>query len=125
MTMHAAEALLALLLGANQASEDSDATRTDSGTVLIPRATVERLDSPRWIRHRVTSRERLSQIAARYGVKKKHLLQWNALAPDAASVRTGRRLRVKARLLPPPRKRINYAVREWQSWREIAAQFLV
>lgn len=78
-----------------------------------------------WIRHVVTPRERLSQIAARYGVKRDDLVEWNKLDSKRAKLRTGTRLRVLARKTPPPRQEITYVVEDGDTWSSIAIKHRV
>ncbi len=78
-----------------------------------------------WIRHVVTPRERLSQIAARYGVKRDEIVEWNKLASPRVKLRKGTRLRVHARRTPPPREKITYVVEDGDTWSSIAVKHRV
>lgn len=81
---------------------------------------IERFHRERWIRHRVAPRERLDQIAYRYGVSLEKLEQWNELPPEA-DVATGTVLRIHASRRPPARQRIAYVVAQDDTWWRIAA----
>jgi hypothetical protein len=78
---------------------------------------------PQWIRHRVRPRERVTQIAARYGVSASDLVEWNKL--DSATVHpSGRRtLKVHARRIPPPRRKVRYTVGDEEGWMDVATKF--
>lgn len=81
---------------------------------------------PTWIRHRVLPRERVTQIAVRYGVTPEDLWRWNhRLSPQATYPRGIRHLRVRARRLPPPRHEVRYRVQEGERWTDVAAKFRI
>lgn len=81
---------------------------------------------PTWIRHRVLPRERITQIAVRYGVTPEDLWRWNArLDPQATYPRGVRHLRVRAHRLPPPRRKVRYAVQEGEGWMDVAVKLRV
>jgi hypothetical protein len=81
---------------------------------------------PTWIRHRVLPRERITQIAVRYGVTPEDLWRWNErLSPQASYPRGIRNLRVRAHRLPPPRRKVRYQVQEGEGWMDVAAKFRV
>lgn len=81
---------------------------------------------PTWIRHRVLPRERVTQIAVRYGVTPEDLWRWNEQLDPQATYPSGRRtLRVHARRLPPPRRKVRYPVQDGESWMDVAAKFRV
>jgi hypothetical protein len=81
---------------------------------------------PTWVRHRVLPRERVTQIAVRYGVTPEDLWRWNdKLSPQATYPRGVRHLRVHAHRLPPPRRKVRYAVQEGETWMDIAAAFRI
>lgn len=75
---------------------------------------------PRWIRHAMVPRETIAQVAARYGVSESDLRTHNGLSPTTESLRKGTRLRVKARRVPPPRRKLEYEVRAGDTWSSIA-----
>lgn len=85
-------------------------------------ASVEVLSRPKWIRHKVVSRETLDEIAFRYGTSPWELRAWNNLEPKTRRVKRGRRLRVKARRLAPRRELSTHTVVEGDSWGSIAQQ---
>jgi hypothetical protein len=81
---------------------------------------------PTWTRHRVRPRERVTQIAVRYGVTPEDLWRWNdRLNPQATYPRGVRHLRVRARRLPPPRQKVRYRVQEGERWTDISAKFRI
>lgn len=86
--------------------------------VLAP--ALQPLPRSRWIKHRRVPRESLTQIALRYGVREEQLREWNELEPDEPIPRKIKRLRVRARRLPPPRRRIEYTVQEGDTWWSVA-----
>ncbi|TPV93070.1 MAG: LysM peptidoglycan-binding domain-containing protein [Myxococcales bacterium FL481] len=85
--------------------------------------TTELPSRPRWIEHRVTPRERLTQISARYGVRARQVRRWNELADN--TVETGQKLRIRAQRVPPPRLRIEHVVRPSDTWGSIAASYRI
>ncbi len=80
-------------------------------------------DGRTWIKHKVVPRERLDDIAGRYGVSRKELIRWNKRLQQKAWVYAGQTLRVKARRVPPPREKITYIVKRGDRWTEIANRF--
>ncbi len=89
-------------------------------------AAVEIPARPTWVRHRVLPRERVTQIAVRYGVTPEDLLRWNKrLDPQSAHPKGARNLRVHARRLPPPRRKVRYVAQEGESWMDISTKFRV
>lgn len=73
------------------------------------------------IDHRVVPYESLADIAERYGVTTTELERWNrVLAKNKGSLKAGWVLKVRARVTPPPRKKITYVVRSGDTWLEIA-----
>lgn len=85
-------------------------------------AEVQRPQWPKRVRHKVVPRETLHQIAYRYGVEPWELRGWNGLGEDIERVKTGTRLEIKARQIPPPRKKISYTVQEGDTWWRVAAR---
>ncbi len=78
------------------------------------------------IRHRVRPRERVTQIAVRYGVAREDLVRWNKrLDPGATYPKGHRHLRVRARRLPPPRIKVKTVIGEDDNWMDIAVRFHV
>lgn len=84
---------------------------------------VEVPERRRWLRHRVQSRETVSEIAFRHGVAPWEVRGWNDLEPDVERVKRGRRLKVKAARIPPPREVVEYSVQEGDSWTSVAHRF--
>jgi hypothetical protein len=137
--MPSSSAALLLLLGLGRVLGDDLATSDDAATVgaatvlvvtdpnqvfaAAPPTIVPK--RPRWIRHRVRPRDRTTQIAARYGVTHEDLLEWNHLGQDVVYPERRRTLRVQARRIPPPRRKIRYVVREGEGWMDVAAKFRV
>lgn len=98
---------------------------TDLATVLDTAPETELPDRPQWIRHRVRPRERVTQIAARYGVTVADVVEWNRLDPDDTFPKGYWRVRVRAHQIPPPRMKVRYVVAEDDTWGDIAAKFRV
>ncbi|MEE9386339.1 MAG: LysM peptidoglycan-binding domain-containing protein [Nannocystaceae bacterium] len=84
--------------------------------------TVE-LRRAKWVIHTVTPRERLTQIAVRYAVKTKQILDWNEL--ETPTLETRQKLRIKTRRIPPPRRRLLHISRAEETWGSIAAMYRV
>ncbi len=120
-------ALAALTLLASQGAEEERIEAVTKAQVESLDPVAEPAPKPKrqWIRHVVTPRERLSQIAARYGVKRDDLVEWNGLANRRVRLRQGTRLRIHARQTPPPRKKITYVVEEGDTWSSIAVMHRV
>ena len=83
----------------------------------------EVLDRAKWSKHEVVPRERLSQIAVRYGVQAESIMKWNELSNRR--LKRGSTLKIKTRVIPVPREKLTYAVREGDTWGSIAADFRV
>jgi hypothetical protein len=81
------------------------------------------LERPKWIKHTVVPRENLRDVAVRYGVQLDSLQSWNHLS--GTRVKRGKKLRVKTSRLVPEREKIEYVVREGDTWGSIAADFRV
>jgi murein endopeptidase len=78
---------------------------------------------PATILHRVVPYETLEEIGDRYGVTPAELTRWNrVLAKNPGKLKAGWELKVRARITPPPRKKITYVVRPGDTWQEIAAK---
>jgi hypothetical protein len=84
---------------------------------------VEYPDHPRWIRHKVVARERLSEIAVRYGVEASSIREWNKL--KSSRLKKGDKLRIRAKRVPPPRELIKHVVKDGDTWGTIAAAYRV
>lgn len=76
-----------------------------------------------WIVHKMAPQERVEQVAHRYGVKPESLRIWNGIPRDKSKLRRGARLKVKARQIPPPRRRVEYVVQPGDTWLSIAVGF--
>jgi LysM repeat protein len=77
----------------------------------------------KWVRHEVIPGDRLDTIADRYGVTRKALIRWNKLDPNKALIRVGQKLKVYARVVPPPRREISYVVKKGDTWVGIAKKY--
>ncbi|MCX4241931.1 penicillin-insensitive murein endopeptidase [Paraliomyxa miuraensis] len=80
---------------------------------------------PTVVRHRVRPRERVGQIAVRYGVTPEELWKWNKKLDPQAIYPGHRHLKVRARRLPPPRRKVRYRVQEGESWMDVSAKFQI
>lgn len=79
---------------------------------------------PKWITHAVVPRETLDTIAMRYGVSRDALVRWNKKKLGSKQwIYAGQKLKVHARLLPPPREKITYIVEKGDTWTKIAEHF--
>ncbi len=81
------------------------------------------LGAARWIRHRVISGERLSEIAERYRVEIANILEWNELDTGNPMLRAGQKLRIWTSEAPAERKRKSYLIRESDTWPKIANRY--
>ncbi|RMG96322.1 MAG: LysM peptidoglycan-binding domain-containing protein [Deltaproteobacteria bacterium] len=117
-------ALFALRMALGDPAADEAAA---SGPAVAAAASQTKvLDRPRWIRHVVRPRERWSQIAVRYGVRIAKLKAWNEGVEERyGRPKTGERLRVYARRIPPPRRRIEHVVQPGEDFGTIAARYRV
>lgn len=78
-----------------------------------------------WVTHRVVPRERVEDIAARYGVSRAELERWNKRLQKSAYIYAGQKLKVYARKVPPPREKITYVVKSGDTWSKIAGTYNV
>ena len=119
-------ALLALWAQAAEADQEA-ATPPAQGELSCSRWQDETrvLAKSEWITHVVRPRERLAQIAVRYGVTAQDLAAWNKLSSPRARVRAGKKLKVKTTRVPPPREKIVYAAAEGEDWSEVAIRHRV
>ncbi len=74
----------------------------------------------KWITHKVVPRERLDEIADRYGVTKDAIIRWNAKLKKSSYIYAGQTLRIYAKKFPPPREKITYVVQRGDTWNAIA-----
>lgn len=82
-------------------------------------------EHPTMIKHVVRPRERVTQIAIRYAVRRKDLQRWNKkLSPQVVYPRQ-RTLRVRAKRLPPPRVKVRYVVQEGEGWMDVSSKFRI
>lgn len=119
--------LLMLLSVSNDPSDPSDQPTVRTWDEVAALAgPVERAERSRWIRHRIRHRERVSQIAARYGVSREKLVEWNKLDPQEDYPPRGRRsVKVRTQRMVPPRMKVTYVPREEETWGDVAAQLRV
>lgn len=83
------------------------------------------LAEPVWSEHVVRPRERLGQIAVRYGVTREDLVAWNRLSGPRARVPAGKKLTVLSRRVPPPWESIVYTALAGDTWAEVAVRYKV
>lgn len=74
----------------------------------------------KWFRHVMVPRERVTQIAHRYGVTVEDLRTWNGLPEQTQRMRLGSRLRVFTARVPPHREKTIYTVSQGDTWWSIA-----
>ncbi len=73
-----------------------------------------------WVVHRMAPFETVDQVAHRYDVLPKTVRTWNGLADDVEKLGQGARIKLKARRVPPVRKRVEYTVQPGDTWWSIA-----
>ncbi len=90
-----------------------------------PRAATEATPSERtWVTHTILYGESYDDIAQRYGVTKKEILRWNKKRlGEKKWLIAGRKLRIYARRVPPPRERVTYVVQKGDTFQKIADRF--
>lgn len=113
---------LALVAPADEPTAEVE-TPIPSGLRVEYCATQAKVDipaKPKWVRHKVITRETVDQIAYRYGVTPWELRGWNGLQKGTERVRRGTRLRVKALRIPPARELITYTIAEGDTWLSVA-----
>ncbi|MBK8264732.1 MAG: LysM peptidoglycan-binding domain-containing protein [Nannocystis sp.] len=126
---------LAWLLGAGpDGDRDPDDGRDDvpprpavldlSGAAA-PTSASDPSDRRTWITHQITPHERLSQIAARYAVKRDEVVEWNKLSSRRVALKPGKTLRIYARRAPPPRQKLSYTAQPGDTWSSIAVDHRV
>ncbi|MBL4683773.1 MAG: penicillin-insensitive murein endopeptidase [Nannocystaceae bacterium] len=91
----------------------------DVGTPVLEKVS----GADEWIVHKMAPQETVSQVAHRYGVKVGSLRIWNGIPAEKEKLRRGARLKVKARQIPPPRRRVEYVVQPGDTWLSIAVTF--
>lgn len=79
-------------------------------------AVIPTLPRRKRFKHRLVPRERVSQLAARYGVDVALLREWNGLSPQTEKMRMGARVEVRTARIPPHRERIEYTVVQGDTW---------
>lgn len=124
MSLVGSSLLILLSVGGEPGDELPQVRTWDEAAALSP--ALEEFDRSKWIRHRIRHRERVSQIAARYGVRREKLVEWNKLDPQKPYPPKRRRsLKVRTRRLPPPRIQVAYVPEEEETWGDVAAALRV
>lgn len=118
-------ALLSLLLEVTPADPPAPVIAGDDPGCARWLAETTFLDPADWIVHVVRPRERLGQIAVRYGVTREELVAWNELSGPRARLRAGSKLEVFTARVPPPREEIEYTVAPGDTWTTIALHHYV
>ncbi len=78
----------------------------------------------KWIKHRVVPKESYESIGARYGVTREEIIRWNKKKLGKKKwIYAGKTLRIKARILAPPREKIEYVIVKRDTWSKIAKRF--
>lgn len=101
--------------GTAQANAANDAAAPQPGRAG-PRVTL--------LQHRVVPYESLEDIAKRYGVTVEELKAWNRILKGKV-LKAGWNLKIRARIVAPPRKKTTYTVAYGDTWGEIATRFNV
>lgn len=78
-------------------------------------------DAGEWVEHKLLPRETVAELAVRYGVSVDQILQWNHLS--TTKLKRGRKLKIRAHRIPPPKEKVDYTVLEGDSWGRIAANW--
>jgi len=77
----------------------------------------------KWIHHRVTSGERLSEISNHYLVSVDKIIRWNHLDSEHPWLRVGQKLKIYSNVEPLVRHKIKYVVKRGDSWSRIAKRY--
>ncbi|MEM9462602.1 MAG: penicillin-insensitive murein endopeptidase [Myxococcota bacterium] len=78
----------------------------------------------KWIKHKVVPKETYESIGARYGVTREEIIRWNKKKLGKKKwIYAGKTLRIKARILAPPREKIDYIIKKRDTWAKIAKHF--
>jgi LysM repeat protein len=94
-----------------------------AAAAATPDAATDRKPARKWVTHTIVPRETLDEIAARYDVKPSEITAWNKKVLGGGGLKAGRDLRIHARRLAPPRKKIKYTVEFGDTWSEIATKY--
>jgi murein endopeptidase len=95
-----------------------------NATPQIDMPEIARVDGERpWIVHRFAPTETVDQVAHRYGVTPAELRMWNGTPETTNELKTGARLKVKPRKIPPRRFELEYVVQDGDSWWGIATRY--
>ena len=92
----------------------------DIGTPVLAKVTQ---GSSEWVVHKMAPQETVDQVAHRYGVKPGSLRIWNAISADKNKLRRGARIKLRAKQIPPARRRVEYTVQPGDTWLSIAVTF--
>jgi len=76
-----------------------------------------------WIKHEVIAGDLIATIARRYGVTRAELIRWNRMDRKRPVIIIGKKLRVYAKIVPPPRERRLHVVAKGDSWSGIASKY--
>ena len=78
----------------------------------------------KWITHRVVPKESYDSIGKRYGVTREEIIRWNKKKLGKKKwLYANMKLRIKARIVAPPRERIEYVIVKRDTWSKIAKRF--
>lgn len=92
--------------------------------IELPTPEIQRVEGARpWVVHEFAPAETVDQVAYRYGVTPAELRMWNGTSETTNQLRTGARLKVKPRKIPPRRFELSYVVQEGDSWWGIATRY--
>ncbi|MCX4241578.1 penicillin-insensitive murein endopeptidase [Paraliomyxa miuraensis] len=102
---------------AEEAEETEETEETESDPPLrFDDVDIEYIEGTRpWVIHRILRVETLEQVAHRYDATPQAVRNWNGLAPDATPP-AGLRVKLKAKRVPPTRKRVGYTVKPGDTW---------
>jgi murein endopeptidase len=117
-------AVIELAQATGEGDDAEPAPLPEASTVFVSPTEIEVLATPRWIRHRIRNDERLTHVAARYGVPLDKLAKWNHIDPNVVLGKR-RTLRVLTDRVVPPKLRARYVVREGDDWDAVAAALRV
>ena len=104
---------------------DAPVVVEDPSSLFVSPLTIQPLERPKWITHRVRPRDSLSKIAARYAVTAEDLREWNRLEPGTELSKRRKSVRVLARRAPPPPVRVVYVVKPGETWEDLSAKLRV
>lgn len=103
-----------------EATTGDEVTASDAAALFVGHAGFERLEAPRWVRHRVRPGDRATSIAARYGARIEDVMRWNHLDPNVPEL-DRRHLRVFTDRVVPEVRKVAYRVGPDETWDDVAA----